>query len=132
MYNPVTLPTSFDLAGRTVPINVYPDATPSEKEARTNNPVENAGLVVMGAYSPVRDEVELLDTGNDIRMSNTLVHEMIEAIVLNYELDIKHRDLNTLGMALHQAFCSNGGFVFNPDGTITTKNTQQTSIGVVQ
>ena len=58
-------------------------------------------------FSPRECEIRIDSDIPHNRKMLALLHEIIEAIVGQYEIDIEHEELSTLTNVLHQVLCDN-------------------------
>lgn len=59
-----------------------------------------------GQFCPDKAEIQLDSEMSEQYKEEVFVHEIVEAIKWSYNLDIKHQDLNTLGMVLTEVMTS--------------------------
>lgn len=68
-----------------------------------------------GEYHPMTQRI-VLDTAMTLQQRREIfLHEIIEAIVSIYDINIEHRDLNLLGVVLHQIITDNPGIFKNKE-----------------
>lgn len=64
------------------------------------------GLTTFGEFCPETLVIRLAAQPADHIILETFFHEVIEAIVALHELPVSHSTIQTLGLVLHQALCS--------------------------
>jgi hypothetical protein len=67
---------------------------------------------VIGECDFFNAEIKLSKNLNPLRKFNILLHEIIEAIVDMYELDVNHLTIQTMATALSQVFIDNNIYGF--------------------
>lgn len=63
-----------------------------------------------GEYHPMTQRIFLDDAMTLQQREEILIHEILEAIISIYDINIEHRDLNLLGVVIHQVIKDNSLF----------------------